>query len=275
MNIVENKLPVQLGRVQETLLIPLWARAVETQKTDPIISDPLSLSMLKQIDYDFDKLRHAQGSQLGVCLRGLLFDAWVKSFWVDNPEGTVVEIGAGLNTRMERVDNGCGRWIDLDLPDATALRERFFEPSPRRQLVAGSVLEEDWLRVAKTWGNSPFLFMAEGVLMFFTEAEVKQLLRLLSKHFPGSLLAFDSISLGGIRNQRKHDSLKHFSACLRWGIDNIREIEKWDPGYQVIDIKTFWDIPPKHRKHFKWWMWLLYTIPAFKYAYRLSLVRLG
>jgi O-methyltransferase involved in polyketide biosynthesis len=40
-------------------------------------------------------------------LRTAGFDEWVKGFLSRHPEGTVVEIGAGLNTRFEtRGDRG-------------------------------------------------------------------------------------------------------------------------------------------------------------------------
>ncbi len=40
------------------------------------------------------------------------------------PEGTVLEIGAGLKTRDERLDNGQASWVDLT--DSIALRRRSF-----------------------------------------------------------------------------------------------------------------------------------------------------
>lgn len=38
----------------------------------------------------------------------------------------MIEIGTGLNTRFESVDNGVVRWLDLDLPDTIELRRQFF-----------------------------------------------------------------------------------------------------------------------------------------------------
>ncbi|MEG3847795.1 hypothetical protein QT971_12285 [Microcoleus sp. herbarium19] len=40
--------------------------------------------------------------------------------------GIIVEIGCGLNTRFERVDNGQVRWFDLDMPDSIAVRKKYF-----------------------------------------------------------------------------------------------------------------------------------------------------
>lgn len=45
-----------LNGVPETLLIPLWARAVETKKNNSIIKDYKALDMMESIDYDFSKI---------------------------------------------------------------------------------------------------------------------------------------------------------------------------------------------------------------------------
>lgn len=77
-------------------------------------------------------------------LRGLLYDRWVGEFLARHPDGTVVELGAGLSTRFERIDNGKARWVDVDLPDAIALRQSHFAATPRRTFLAASVLDADW-----------------------------------------------------------------------------------------------------------------------------------
>lgn len=53
-------------------------------------------------------------------LRTVILDTWVRDFLAGHPAGTVVDIGTGLNSRFERVDNGQVHWIDLDLPDPDA-----------------------------------------------------------------------------------------------------------------------------------------------------------
>ena len=119
-----TKTKVDLGIVQETLLIPLWARAAELQQPDPIICNSKSAEILEAIDYDFDKFATAKNSQIGNCLRGLILGNWVRTYLKEYPQGLIVEIGAGLNTRFERVDNGKVRWFDLDLP--AKYLQRFF-----------------------------------------------------------------------------------------------------------------------------------------------------
>ncbi|MEL6777615.1 MAG: hypothetical protein AAFO06_10190 [Cyanobacteria bacterium J06597_16] len=50
-----TKIPVNLGPVQETLLIPLLGRAVETQKGSGLIRDKKAVEIVDASDYDFSK----------------------------------------------------------------------------------------------------------------------------------------------------------------------------------------------------------------------------
>lgn len=67
--------------------------------------DSKSAEIFEAIDYNFDKFATAKNSQVGACLRGLIFDNWIRTYLQQQPQGVVVEIGAGLNTRFELVDN--------------------------------------------------------------------------------------------------------------------------------------------------------------------------
>ncbi len=58
-----------------------------------------------RLDYDLAKWKKT-ASLFGSCLRSKLFDEQVTRFLSLHPRGTIVEVGAGLNTRYERLDNG-------------------------------------------------------------------------------------------------------------------------------------------------------------------------
>ena len=103
---------INQGTIQETLLIPLLARAKELEQAEPIVTDPKSLEIIQKLDYDFEKFSTSNNSLVGSCLRGMIIDNWVSNFLQEHPQGTVIDIGAGLNTRFERLDNGKVRWFD-------------------------------------------------------------------------------------------------------------------------------------------------------------------
>ena len=132
---MEDKHQVRLGAVQETLFIPLAARARQAQRKHPVLPDPKAVEVLQSIDYDAAKYGRGVGGSTTV-LRTAIIDFWVRGFLSAHPAGTVVEIGTGLNTRFERVDNGQVHWFDLDLPDTIELRRALFADTDRRRMVA-------------------------------------------------------------------------------------------------------------------------------------------
>ena len=45
---MSEKVAVDLGNVQKTLLLPLWGRAVESKKEKPLLVDPTSPERLRR-----------------------------------------------------------------------------------------------------------------------------------------------------------------------------------------------------------------------------------
>lgn len=233
--------PVTLGDVEETLLIPLYARAVETRRARGVIHDPLSVEMVDSIDYDFS--RFDQPSTLyGCVLRTSVIDQWVRQFLRDFPTGTVVEVGAGLNTRFERVDNGSVHWVDLDLPDAMDLRRRFFDESDRRRMVAASLLDPAWV-AAVGQSPPPYFFAVEAVLMYLVEADVRRALRLIADHFPGARIALDTGGHLMIDHQDRHPTMKFMTAKMQWACDNPKDLEAWGLGLRLLTSSSYDGVP--------------------------------
>jgi O-methyltransferase involved in polyketide biosynthesis len=232
---------VRLGKVQETLLIPLYGRADQTRRKRGLLHDPKSVEMVEAIDYDFSRFDGTR-SLLGATVRTCIFDVWVRSFLADHPAGTVVEIGAGLNTRFERVDNGQVNWIDLDLPDVIELRRKFFTESDRRRMIAASVLDPAWISSVLA-GPGPYFLSAEAVLVYLSHTQVKEALGLMARHFPGARIALDTAGSRIIDNQDRHDTLKHMRGRMTWACDDPRALESWGLGLRLLESRDLSQLP--------------------------------
>lgn len=225
---------VELAQVPETMLMPLWARACQSRKRFGLLRDWKAVEVADAIDYDFRKFNGSVQSQIGCVLRTMQFDAWVDDFLARHPAGTVIDVGAGLNSRFERTDNGQARFFELDLPESMAVRKRFFEENDRRTHIAGSVLDDEWLETVRPTGG-PYLIVIEGVLMYLSETEVRGLFAKIAETLPGSTVAFDSFSHRGIAGRDRIKAMRQFDAQFDWGIDVPRQIEAWADGYLCID----------------------------------------
>ncbi|MEL6223790.1 MAG: class I SAM-dependent methyltransferase [Cyanobacteria bacterium J06627_8] len=244
-----TKMTVNLGPVQETLLIPLLGRAVETQRRNGLIQDQKAVAIVDALDYDFSKWKKSK-SLAGATLRTRMFDQDVQAFLSEHPTGTIVEIGCGLNTRFERLDNGQARWFDLDLPDTIALRRQFFQDEPRRTMVEASVLETDWMETVAATGG-PWCFVSEAVIIYLEAAQARQAITQIASRFPGAWLLTDTTAQKMVDSQSTHDAMKYLSqeSWCRWACDDPHEIETWGTNLHLVQSRTFLDADPDLMKH--------------------------
>jgi len=144
MNDDSNQL--QLGSIQETLLLPLWGRAIETQKQKPLLIDNKAVSIINSILYDFTVISENINAltRISWIARSIYFDQKIKAFIDVFPEATIINIGCGLDTTFDRVDNGKIQWIELDLPDTIELRKKYIPESDRRRFISRSVFDKNW-----------------------------------------------------------------------------------------------------------------------------------
>jgi O-methyltransferase involved in polyketide biosynthesis len=229
---------IELGQVPQTLLIPLYARAVDSLKKRPILKDPKAMEMVQSIDWDFRRINQRR-RVVGPTLRTAMFDEWVKDFLCLHPAGTVVEIGAGLNTRFERLDNGAVHWFDLDLPDVVELRQRFFIDTGRRLTLSSSILDSGWIAAVRQ-SPGPYCFVAEGVFIFLAQTEVKAALAQITGTFPHVRVAFDTATRLAIDYENARRKLE---ARLAWSCEDPREIERWKIGLRLVESRTLADVP--------------------------------
>jgi O-methyltransferase involved in polyketide biosynthesis len=229
MAAVADKMRVQLGTVQQTLFITLAARARETGKKRPVLRDPKAVQIVDSVEFDTAKYGPDWGDVVTV-LRTAIFDSWVRAFLAEHPAGTVVELGTGLNTRFERVDNGQVYWIDLDLPDSIELRRKYFADSDRRRMVAASALDELWLPIVED-NPGPYFFVADGVLVYLAKAP--QVLTRIAERFPGALIAFDTYSQRMLERQHRMAAKKKMEARWAWPCDDPRALQSL--GLDVVE----------------------------------------
>lgn len=208
-----SKVTVRLTGTQETLLVPLMARAHDAQRARPLLNDAHAGQVLERVDHDLAKF--GATSPVGVGTRDLCvvrarqLDDWAAAFLArhrDSGGATVVHLACGLDSRCLRLDwAGPGmRWYDVDLPDVVALRRQLVPPPARGdyRLLAADVCAEDWLRALPA--DRPTLVVMEGLTPYFTEAEGRRLFARLAGHFTaGGQILCDGVGpamrrLGGL-----------------------------------------------------------------------------
>ena len=135
---------VELKGVEETLMIPLWARALAT-KQGGLIDDPAAVGPVERLEYDFEaKLKQARMIVPMLAVRAARFDEAVRDFIDRYPDGAVVDPGCGLDTRWQRCNGSRVDWFDLDMPAVIALRRRYLQDGDRRRMLAAPLQDTAW-----------------------------------------------------------------------------------------------------------------------------------
>ncbi len=249
----------KLDGVPETLLIPLWARATETRRSEPIIRDEQAVIMMEKIKYDFAKFKKAWLSQAGVAIRTELLDKAAASFIGRHPDAAVINLGCGLDTRFFRIDNGRIRWYELDLPEPIRIRRHFFQETDRYRMIDQSVFDDAWLDEIER-RQEPVLIIAEGLFMYFSEYEVKELFAKLTGAFPRAEMLLEILAPMLVNNSRHHDAASKMNAPFQWGPADGKAVAKLNKHIRLLAEWNYFDY---HRERWGWLRWLA-LVPALK-----------
>ena len=220
---------LELSGVQETLVIPLYARALDYRSRRPILNDAQADEIVRSLDFDFEKFRpHALGKVLAARNRQL--DEWIRTFVHEHPGGTVLNLGCGLDTRIYRIDPPSSiLWSDVDLPDVIALRRGLFAERPGYRMRAGSITEPTWL--SELPADRPALAVADGVFEYVDGNDVRRFLDAFAARFPRGAAVFDLMNSSAQRVVNRSLQTRS-SAVLRWAIDDLRRLDALLPRYR-------------------------------------------
>jgi len=256
-----------LNAVSRTLLIPLYFRAMESRRPDALVRDPKAVELVGRLDYDFSGVQKLKGEQVNFLLRIREFDRLARAFLAEHPDGVIVDLGCGLDTRFERVDNGQVEWYGLDLPEVIELRKELLAETPRSHFIGCSVLDFSWMDALSGRAGKPILFLAEAMLVYLEEADVKRLVQALAERFPGAELVCEAYSPVVIRLHPRPSVV----ARPRWGLKDDRDVETWAPGIRLLSQWYYFDKPEPRLGSFQ----LMRYFPFVARAVRIVHYRLG
>ncbi|MDO5087810.1 MAG: class I SAM-dependent methyltransferase [Comamonadaceae bacterium] len=247
--------PASVSDLSATMLIPLWAKAVEHDRPDALLRDAEARRMMGLIDFDFSVFASAKGSQVGCCARAAMLDDYTRACLAQHPHAVVVHLGAGLDARYERLGRPpVTAWYELDLPPAMALRQKLL-PASGNVYLAASMLDEAWMDTAAAHGQ-PVLLVAEGVFMYFDAAAMQDWFARLARKLPQAHVIFDALPAKLVGKQKRHDSLKKMGQnppAFKWGIRSVDELAGF--GLHVLAHQG---LSTRCGKRYPWPLRLLY-----------------
>lgn len=223
---------VPWGSVEWTNLVTLYLRAHESRSERPVLGDDEAAQAVDRINYDFKRIHRTSlpaSNQYLVALRAKQLDDWCADFLRHQPDAVVLHLGCGLDGRAFRLNVPPSvLWFDVDQPGVIELRRRLYDDTEHYRMIGSSVTDAQWLEQVPT--GRPTLVVAEGLLMYLREDEVRRLLQRLTDRFDGGEMHFDTLSaLAPLLS-------KVFTkGIIKWGLRDARDLQSWNPRLRLLE----------------------------------------
>jgi O-methyltransferase involved in polyketide biosynthesis len=216
---------LQLRAEQQTLVIPLYAKALDFRAERSVLNDRRSSEIVDLIDFNFESVKSRGGGLL--VLRARQLDDWIREFLGKQPNAVVLNLGCGLDTRITRLNPLTSvSWFDIDFPEVIDVRRNFYSDRDGYRMVGCSITQPEWLEQIPR--HRPVIVVADGVLEYVAPSDVEVLLNRVTDNFHHGQIVFDVLNSYALRaaTERIHE---HTGATLRWAVDDPREIVALDP----------------------------------------------
>ena len=234
------KYKIEKNTVQETLIIPLYARKVCSELYPALYRDETAVHLIDEIDYDFSEAeKNSRGlmqrfGSLEVAMRqnDLAFE--VRDYLKDHTHAAVVNLGCGLDSTGRACDNGSCSIYNLDFPDVIAVRNELLPAGEREKNIPCDLNDTAWF--SQIDASNGAVFFASGVFYYFLTEQVKALVQAMAEAFPGGVLVFDAanrtavkmIAKTWLKSAKIQDVGAYFAVT-----DAPKEIGPWDSRLQV------------------------------------------
>jgi len=208
---------MNLSNESKTLFIPLLGKALMSKK-NLFLHDLKAEEIINKVDFDFSKLNQSKWLSMYMSLRALIIDEICNDYIKNNSNVTVIHLGCGLDSRCLRVRQDYKVWYDIDYDNVIDIRKQFYNIDSKHQMIGSSVLDYTWLDKIDVSDN--VLVIAEGLIMYLSEDEIRNLLLKLNQKFENFHLLFDSYSKRGVKLSKIKNPVKKMNAQIKYGIDN-------------------------------------------------------
>ncbi|MBO0866143.1 MAG: class I SAM-dependent methyltransferase [Mycobacterium sp.] len=238
----------ELTPVEQTAFLTGYARALDSRWPKPILGDTLADEIVAKIDYDFAGLGVPSSVVCQAALRAKMLDDRVRNFTAEHPNAVVVDLGAGLDTGMQRVNPPATvDWYSVDLPRVIALRDELVPGDEHAHSVAASLADDDWTDPIPA--DRPTMLIADGLLAFLSEPVIIKLFRRITEHFASGELAFNDYGRIGwfSRLAVKLAPQKMFSVVGgQWGYLGFKDAhqpETWNARLRLVEETSLTHAP--------------------------------
>lgn len=248
-----------LSTVSETALLTLRARATQAQSEDPILRDEMGVEVLARIQPLLPTavreriMNRAQPPTMisYAALRARRYDRYTQEFLARHPDGLVVSLGCGFDTRYWRLSDEPWNYVEVDLPAVIDAKRQVLGDELTYPTISGSVLEEGWIAQVAAMQTAHVLLLAEGLFMYLPPEEVKRTFSRIAETFTASEIVFEVVNKRYTEGKWKKVVERKMKRSLgtaagssyQFGIHEASDVESFGPGIRALEEWCYYEDP--------------------------------
>ena len=234
--------PPAFTPAQESLFLTLGGRALDSRLPRPFLGDTMADAIITRIGYDLSKFPTISTTRVDprakvfeIAVRAKRLDEVVRRFVLRHPDAVVLELGAGLDGRVFRVEPPpTVGWYDVDFPQVIALRSQVLPKLANVRSIGADLVEPNWLDELPT--DRPTVIVADGLGAFITSHDFVVLLNRLISHFPSGELAFNAYTTYAIWLLKHSRAMAAIAGdVVNPGFNDPRQPERWVDGLELVE----------------------------------------
>ena len=244
---------LEKNSAERTLCIPLWCRAIAVEKLPSILPDYDAVRILKEMGETKPPtiFYYMECAALAGAIRQYDLACEIRDYLNKHPDAVVVEMGSGLSCLRRQLNNDHNTWINIDLPDVIACRKKYIPAGTNEINLSFDLTDHSWLSKIPFDPDRGIIFVAAGVLHYFTRDEVKSLIQDMAGCFAGGCFVFDFISEKNLKDvKRKLKDTDNDTKVLFCMNDAQKEMKEWSSKLSVIHQLSYLEGYPAEGVHY-------------------------
>ena len=203
-----------MNSVNKTLYIPLYGKAMVSAK-GIILSDQTAERIWEQNKFPLKRKSRSKWLAYFMAMRAKVFDEWTSSNLKAMPNATVLHIGCGLDSRVERIDGFKHTWYDIDFDDVITERKKYFSDCDGYSMLCGDAKNPLWLNEVN--GDNAIVIL-EGISMYLKLDDLQNLFASLQARFKSVKILMDIYTPFGAKMTKVKNPVNDVGVTEVYGI---------------------------------------------------------
>ena len=226
-----------MNNVNKTMYIPLYGKSFVSKK-GIILKDKKAEKIWAAEGFDLKGKSKSKWLAYYMGMRSAVFDHWLDQKLSENTDVMVIHLGCGLDSRVLRVGTRNHQWYDVDFPEVIKERKKYFQKSEEYHMIGSDVRTNQWISELP---KKPAVIVMEGVSMYLTMQELKNLMDRLCGHFEQMSLLMDCYTEFAAKVSKYKNPINDVGVMKVYGLDDPKILENG----QLKFIKKY-DMAPKN-----------------------------